>query len=199
MAGKAILAIFFNKFYNLLFSFSLVVTWIFLFISKIFFCLAFHKISIKLGFEFCGRAPLKLNVFFLYFYFINLIVKTKNITVYFFLILILLSITLTLIFFPKKLCFFTYQSVTKRLQSELRGLMMQTDKGISAFPEMENMFNWNATIDGPQDTVFEGHKYNLRLQFSGKYPIQAPTVTFTTPIFHPNVDEQVSNKYLYNK
>lgn len=30
---------------------------------------------------------------------------------------------------------------------------MQPDKGISAFPEMENMFNWNATIDGPQDTV----------------------------------------------
>jgi len=82
------------------------------------------------------------------------------------------------------------QSVTKRLQSELRGLMMQPDKGISAFPEMDNMFNWNATVDGPADTVFEGYKYNLRLQFSGKYPMQAPQVTFTTPIFHPNVDEQ---------
>ena len=35
---------------------------------------------------------------------------------------------------------------------------------------------------------FAGLKYKLRLEFPAGYPINAPTVRFTTPCFHPNVD-----------
>ena len=32
-------------------------------------------------------------------------------------------------------------------------LMMSTEKGVSAFPEGENLFKWVGTIAGPLDTV----------------------------------------------
>lgn len=40
-----------------------------------------------------------------------------------------------------------------RLQKELMVLMMSTEKGVSAFPDGENLFKWIGTIIGPQDTV----------------------------------------------
>ncbi|XP_055014859.1 ubiquitin-conjugating enzyme E2 C isoform X1 [Boleophthalmus pectinirostris] len=81
-------------------------------------------------------------------------------------------------------------SVTKRLQQELMTLMMSGDKGISAFPESENLFKWIGTIDGAQDTVYSGLRFRVSLEFPASYPYQAPRVKFVTPCFHPNVDEQ---------
>ncbi|XP_072290137.1 ubiquitin-conjugating enzyme E2 C [Eucyclogobius newberryi] len=84
----------------------------------------------------------------------------------------------------------TKGSVTKRLQQELMALMMSGDKGISAFPESENLFKWVGTIDGAQGTVYEGLRYRLLLEFPAGYPYHAPRVKFVTPCFHPNVDGQ---------
>jgi len=81
-------------------------------------------------------------------------------------------------------------SVKKRLQQELMTLMMCGDKGISAFPSEENIFKWIGTINGPQGTVYESLTYKLKLEFPNNYPFSAPNVRFTTPCFHPNVDEQ---------
>ncbi|XP_036387854.1 ubiquitin-conjugating enzyme E2 C [Megalops cyprinoides] len=80
-------------------------------------------------------------------------------------------------------------SVSKRLQQELMTLMMSGDKGISAFPESDNLFKWIGTIDGAQGTVYEGLRYKLSLEFPSGYPYKAPRVKFITSCFHPNVDE----------
>lgn len=80
-------------------------------------------------------------------------------------------------------------TVSKRLQQELMSLMMSGDKGISAFPDGDKLFSWVATVGGPQDSVYEGLKYKLRLEFPAGYPYTAPTVRFVTPCFHPNVDQ----------
>jgi ubiquitin-conjugating enzyme E2 C len=79
--------------------------------------------------------------------------------------------------------------VSKRLQQELMSLMMSSDKGISAFPDGDKLFEWIATVHGPTDSVYEGLKYKLRLEFPAGYPYTAPTVRFVTPCFHPNVDQ----------
>ncbi|KAK8729221.1 hypothetical protein OTU49_008684, partial [Cherax quadricarinatus] len=79
-------------------------------------------------------------------------------------------------------------SVSKRLQHELMTLMMSTDKGISAFPEGDNLFKWIGTLTGPSATVYEGLTYRLTLEFPSSYPYSAPTVKFITSCFHPNVD-----------
>ena len=80
------------------------------------------------------------------------------------------------------------QQVSKRLQSELMSLMMSGDKGISAFPDGDNLLSWVGTVEGPKDSVYEGLKFKLRLEFPAGYPYQSPTVRFSTPCFHPNVD-----------
>ncbi|XDB59789.1 hypothetical protein AB1E18_013175 [Capra hircus] len=80
--------------------------------------------------------------------------------------------------------------VGKRLQQELRTLMMYGDKGISAFPELDNLFKWMGTIHGAADTAYEDLKYKLSLEFPSGYPYNAPPVKFLTPCYHPNVDTQ---------
>lgn len=67
-------------------------------------------------------------------------------------------------------------------------LMMSAGHGVSAFPEGENVFKWIGTITGPKDTVYQGQKYKLSLEFPNSYPYTAPIVKFVTPCFHPNVD-----------
>ncbi|XP_030704674.1 ubiquitin-conjugating enzyme E2 C isoform X1 [Globicephala melas] len=55
--------------------------------------------------------------------------------------------------------------VGKRLQQELMTLMMSGDKGISAFPESDNLFKWVGTIHGAAGTVSIG-KYQTSLMLS---------------------------------
>lgn len=80
-------------------------------------------------------------------------------------------------------------SVTKRLQQELRTLLMSDAPGVSAFPDGDNLFKWVATLVGPKGTVYENLSYKLSLEFPSGYPYQAPTVKFQTPCYHPNVDQ----------
>lgn len=79
-------------------------------------------------------------------------------------------------------------AVSKRLQKELMNLMMSSEKGISAFPDGENIFKWIGTIAGAENTVYSGQKYRLSLDFPNSYPYAPPVVKFLTPCFHPNVD-----------
>ncbi|XP_068960074.1 ubiquitin-conjugating enzyme E2 C-like [Petaurus breviceps papuanus] len=81
-------------------------------------------------------------------------------------------------------------SVGKRLQQELMTLMMSGDKGISAFPESDNLFKWVGTIHGAARTVHEDLRYKLSPEFPSSYPYNAPTVKFVTSCYHPNMDTQ---------
>ncbi len=66
---------------------------------------------------------------------------------------------------------------------------MSSNKSVSAFPDGDNLFQWVGTVEGSADTVYEGLTYRLRMEFPADYPFSAPTITFTTPCFHPNVDQ----------
>eukprot|EP00002_Diphylleia_rotans_P028329 TRINITY_DN5718_c0_g2_i4.p1 TRINITY_DN5718_c0_g2~~TRINITY_DN5718_c0_g2_i4.p1 ORF type:complete len:129 (+),score=27.39 TRINITY_DN5718_c0_g2_i4:138-524(+) len=78
--------------------------------------------------------------------------------------------------------------VTKRLRTELMTLMTSNTVGISAFPDGDDLFQWSANINGVEGTPYEGMEFKLAMKFSSNYPYEAPTVTFVTPIFHPNID-----------
>ncbi|XP_049641193.1 ubiquitin-conjugating enzyme E2 C-like isoform X2 [Suncus etruscus] len=71
--------------------------------------------------------------------------------------------------------------VGKRLQQELMTLRMSGDKGISAFPESDNLLKWVETIHGDADTGYEDLRYKISLEFPSGYPYNAPTVKFLTP------------------
>lgn len=66
-------------------------------------------------------------------------------------------------------------------------LLQSGNKLVSAFPNGDNLFEWIATISGSPGTAYEGLTYKLRIVFPGDFPFTAPTVTFITPCFHPNV------------
>ncbi|XP_075396599.1 ubiquitin-conjugating enzyme E2 C-like isoform X2 [Tenrec ecaudatus] len=66
-------------------------------------------------------------------------------------------------------------SVGKRLQEELMTLMMSGNKGISAFPESDNLFKWIGTIHGAAGTVYEDLRDKLSLELPSCYPDNAPT------------------------
>jgi ubiquitin-conjugating enzyme E2 C len=69
-------------------------------------------------------------------------------------------------------------------------LMMSDDKGISAFPESDNLFKWVGTTHGAAGIVYEDLRYKLSLEFPSGYPYNAPTVKFLVPCYHPNMDTQ---------
>ncbi|KTW30158.1 ubiquitin-conjugating enzyme E2-20 kDa [Pneumocystis carinii B80] len=80
-------------------------------------------------------------------------------------------------------------SVTKRLQNELMALMMSDIPGISAFPDSDsNLLHWAGTIVGPIGTYYESLTFKISMNFPPNYPYSAPTITFTSPMWHPNVD-----------
>lgn len=65
---------------------------------------------------------------------------------------------------------------------------MAGDNDATAFPDGDNLFTWLGTITGGLGTVYEGLKFKLAIKFPADYPYSPPTIKFTTPCFHPNVD-----------
>ena len=76
----------------------------------------------------------------------------------------------------------------KRLQTELTNIKKNQLTNISANPINDNLHQWTATIIGPSDTPYENGIFKLFIQFPEKYPFKPPKITFTTKIYHPNIN-----------
>lgn len=76
---------------------------------------------------------------------------------------------------------------TRRLLKDLQKIQKEEDNGINATPQEENLFTWEAIIEGPEKTPWEGGLFELKLEFNENYPSKAPNVSFVTEVFHPNV------------
>jgi len=54
----------------------------------------------------------------------------------------------------------------------------------------EDLYNWDATIIGPEETPYAGGHFLLKIHFSQEYPFRPPTVQFMTKVYHPNISSQ---------
>ena len=75
---------------------------------------------------------------------------------------------------------------TKRLSKELLEIKNNNIEGFNII-NTENIFDWQVSIDGPNESAFEKGKFILKISFDEKYPIKAPSVRFITNMFHPNI------------
>ena len=79
--------------------------------------------------------------------------------------------------------------LNKRLQNEIIELQKNPILNCSAGPVNENDLTvWQATIFGPEDTPYNGGVFNLNIKFTNEYPFKPPSIYFTTPIYHCNIN-----------
>ena len=75
----------------------------------------------------------------------------------------------------------------KRIQKELTEFNKNAEDGFSAGPiDDSNMFEWEASIPGPEDSLYEGGTFDLKINFPSAYPFKPPQLFFQTKIYHPN-------------
>eukprot|EP01084_Bolivina_argentea_P059343 108364_1 len=80
----------------------------------------------------------------------------------------------------------------KRLKRELERLQKDPVPGCAAKLRANNIYEWEAYIEGPKQSPFENGIFHLFINFPANYPIKPPNVTFKTKIYHCNIADNGS-------
>ncbi|KAF9452256.1 ubiquitin-conjugating enzyme [Macrolepiota fuliginosa MF-IS2] len=80
----------------------------------------------------------------------------------------------------------------RRIQKEIADIKTRPIEGITVDPREDNLFEWKCTIKGAPDSPYKGGTFHFTLALPSNFPFKAPTVTFTTKIYHPGINEEGS-------
>lgn len=77
----------------------------------------------------------------------------------------------------------------RRIKKELLEFSNDPPELCSAGPIDGNMFQWQATIIGPPESLYENGIFVLKIDFPNDYPFKPPRVKFTTKVYHCNIND----------
>lgn len=77
----------------------------------------------------------------------------------------------------------------KQVASGASGVWSHSSDGVHVFPAPDNLLFWRALVEGPPGSPFVGGVFALNVIIPESYPLQAPRITFETPIYHCNVND----------
>ena len=81
-----------------------------------------------------------------------------------------------------------------RLVKELKDLGRDPPHGTVVWPEDENdQGHLQVKMTGPENTPYDGGIFRLSVSLPERYPFEPPAVRFSTKVFHPNIDNEVSS------
>ncbi|TFL07355.1 UBC-like protein [Pterulicium gracile] len=78
----------------------------------------------------------------------------------------------------------------RRIQKELRDIQNTPIAGVTISPDDDNLFLWKGSIRADAQSPYKMGTFHFKLELPENFPFKAPTVTFTTKIYHPGINEE---------
>ncbi|KAI0713448.1 ubiquitin-conjugating enzyme [Earliella scabrosa] len=78
----------------------------------------------------------------------------------------------------------------RRIQKELKDINNNPLDGLTVEVAEDNMFEWKCAIKAASNSPYKGGTFHFTLSLPENFPFKAPSVTFTTKIYHPGINEE---------